>query len=439
MTGLPSQSAPSQANSGQATHGRAADWQATLSPQLSCLIVGETSEYTADARSRLQRSSRVGAVEVLADEVALAHELASRPYDLIVLILGAPDSALPKCLLRHPDTKVLVVAPNGVKGTLTRWLQQGADDLVSPEDGDAYDHALSRLLDACALSATMRRQAVTIDVQRQRIETLVTRSPLIPIKTASASTRRRTGRRLNLLRTPGKPRIDVKRPRVEANRPSAINELPGRKQTLSRLIALAARPHIEAGRGNDADTSFIALQLTWPLSQDDETDKAERTGHLERIVTDLAIYRAADALRNLAPQRLLLGRTRINRLVLLSPIRLQPNPQNRDEANEYPGQVGTSPAGANARDTSREVNRARQHLGTLGGLLGSAEELEIDAITGSLESLASSRMLAALDAMFRARTRTARQDQCTAANDTMVPMVTNRVEPEMPQLEAAQS
>lgn len=397
-------------------------WQSAMSPRLSCLVVGESDEYIVDARQRLLRSSRVGAVETVADDIALAHELAASQHDLVVLILEAPDSPLPRCLLKHGDTRVLVVAPNGVRGTLARWLQQGADDLVSPDDTDAYDHALSRLLDACALSATTRRQAVMIDVQRQRIESLVSRSPLVPVKRATLSAGRHGKRSLNLL---GKTRkvSNAHAPNTAVTTDCAghtappVNELPDRRQTLNRLLALSARPACAA------DELLFAVQFNWTLGDDTSgtsSGSGKSASPLDRIIADLAIYRAADALRRMAPRRLLLGRTRLNRLVLLMP------------------------ADTDIQDKvcSEHIRRARAQLGTLDGLLGSAMELELTSMKGSFRELARPELLAELDARYRARSRSS-GPYSRPSDNTVVPMVTNRAPSRsgsgIPQLAAARS
>ncbi len=383
-----------------------------MSPRLSCLVVGDSTEFVEDARKRLTRSSRVGSVEVLADEIALTHEMNARQHDLVVLILGAPDSPLPRCFLKHPQTRVLVVAPNGVRGTLARWLQQGADDLVSPDDTDAYDHALSRLLDACALGATTRRQALMIDVQRQRIEALATRSGEAAPKRPTLSASRRGKVKLNLL---GNARKTIIANSTENHSSAPVNELPDRKQTLSRLLALAARP-------SNSEDAFFALQFTWTQGG----DKAQGTTQLDRIVADLAIYRAADALRRLAPQRLLLGRTRPDRLILL----MQVNGCGKGQRLNPEKMM------------SEQMRRARTTLGTLGGLLGSAHELELESMQGSLKALAKPELLAELDARHRANKRKT-QLHAEPGDTTVVPMVTNRPPnrsgSQNPRLVAAQS
>lgn len=371
---------------------------APLQPRLSCLVVGEANRYVQDARKRLERSSRVGRVEVLDDDFALGHALVAQRQDLVVLVLSAPDAALPRCLLKHPEVRVLVVAPDGVCGTLTRWLQQGADDLICPDDTDAYDHALSRLLDACSLSATARRQAMIIDVQRQRIEAMMARS--IPSATPSTTARSsETDRRnavpqrrgLNLLRRSRKPRPDERTPRTVRDADS--DGLAGRPASMKRLLALAARPYRTASHA-------VVVQVTLPFAA-----PGQATSRLDNTIADLAIYRAADALRRYAPKRLLLGRVRKNRLLMLI---------------EMPATAGT--------DLSARETRLREQLGTLGGLLLAADELDIDMLRAPLASVAVPSLIDRMEQRYSARHPSPSDAPVAdAANDSMVPTVTARV------------
>ncbi len=378
-----------------------AEMEAALRPALSCLVLGEPGEHTDDACRRLRRSSRVGSVETLNDEIALGLDLAARRHDLVVVILPEPNAPLPRCLLKHPDVRVLVVAPDGVRGTLARWLQQGADDLVSPDDADAYDHALSRLLDACALAATARRQAVVIDVQRQRIESMIARSTL----SVSAVPKKRRDRdaSLNQLRRKEPPRIVAAPQRTEQH--GERDGLPGRQATMKRLLALASRPATHR-------TAAAAIQVTLPFAQ-----CGRRSSQLDCTLADLAVYRAADALRCYAPKRLLVGRLRINRLVLLV--------ETRDARRVEPTQLEAS---------------IRSQLATLGGLLGSADEIDIDIEKATLANLAVPSLIDRLEGRYderMARQQSANND--ATSDDTLVPTVTNRVSPDRLPLVAARS
>ncbi len=139
---------------------------------LACVVVGAPGEHVERLTMLLERSAHVGEVERAADEVMLRHALVVRQRDLVVIVLDAPDRLLPGCLLRHAQTRVLVVAPDGVRGTLTRWLQQGANDLVSPHDDDALSHALGRMVDECMLGVTARRLDAQVAALHRRIESL---------------------------------------------------------------------------------------------------------------------------------------------------------------------------------------------------------------------------------------------------------------------------
>lgn len=310
-------------------------------PTLSCLVCGGKQALTDALVQRLQRSRRVGGVEHVADALALQHALTVRDHDLLIYVLAAPDEALPRCLLTCAELRVLVVAPDGVSGTLSRWLQQGATDLVSPDDEDGLAHALSRLLDECALLAELRRRDTVIATQQRRIDALL----------------RRDDARLS-----GARAVPAAAP---VRRPAAVSSqdgLPGRRQSLRRLLALQRR-----AQGAQAQQPVVALQLVLPFG-----GMGEVPGKLDRAFCDLMLYRAVDAVRSVLPRRLLLGRTRQHALIVLFPL--------------GPGM------------TSGAVTRTlRSALGTLGDLLDSSDEIVIDSLTGSLGELASADLVERLE------------------------------------------
>jgi len=306
---------------------------------LSCIVCGGRAELVEDLCVRLERSARVGSVERVSDPLMLEHAIAPGRVDLIVHVLATPDETLPRCLLAHAtDVRVLVVAPDGVCGTLSRWLQQGANDLVSPDDEDALAHALSRLLDECGLLASLRRQQTVIDTQRRRIESLT--------GTGEPAAARRP---VTIVDTADSP--DGVDEETRDRRPVISRDgLPGRQQTLRQLRTLASRALVER------DEPVIAVRLAFPFDE-------QCCSRLERTLCDLAICRAVAVIRRAIPRRLLLGRLRSDSLVLLVP--------GTDEDGE--------------RETEITLRRS---LGTLGELLERPDELSIETLSDRLSRLA---------------------------------------------------
>jgi len=314
---------------------------------LSCVICGGEATLVGSLQARLERSARVGPVERLSDALTLEQVLTLRRIDLVVHVMDAPDASLPACLLTHLDVRVLVVTPGEVPGPLSHWLQQGANDLVSCDDEDRLAHALSRLLDECALSTTLSRQKILIDTQRRRIDVL-TRS-LVParIQPPEAASN-------GLAPTDASPPgvFDPDPARADGGRTVGTRDgLPGRRLTLRRLDTLVRR--------SGASAPAIAVRLVFPFAE-------RHQSRLERTLCDLVICRAVSAVRHAFPRRRLLGRTRPATLLLVVDA----------EQRGYAGE----------RDVEILLRRA---LGTLGELLERPEELSIDTLAGPLSTLAT--------------------------------------------------
>ena len=82
-------------------------------PPIACLVAGADGEHATRLTGMLERSARVGGVERTIGEVMLRHAMAVQHRDLVVVVLDAPDRPLPASLMRYPETRVLVVAPDG--------------------------------------------------------------------------------------------------------------------------------------------------------------------------------------------------------------------------------------------------------------------------------------------------------------------------------------
>jgi len=313
---------------------------------LSCVICGGEALLVGSLQARLERSARVGPVERLSDALTLEQVLTLRRIDLVVHVMEAPDASLPGCLLAHLDVRVLVITPGEVPGPLSHWLQQGANDVVSRDDEDRLAHALSRLLDECALSTMLSRQKVLIDTQRRRIDVL-TRS-LVParIRSPAASTGPApTGASPSSASDPDPARGD------DGRTVGTRDGLPGRRLTLRRLDTLDRR--------NGTGAPAIAVRLVFPFAE-------RHQSRLERTLCDLVICRAVSAIRHAFPRRRLLGRTRPATLLLVV------DAERRGCAGE--------------RDVEILLRRA---LGTLGELLERPEELSIDTLAGPMSTLAT--------------------------------------------------
>ena len=322
---------------------------------LACLVAGADGEHATHLVRMLERSARVGRVERTDTDVVLRHALAVQHRDLVVVVLDAPDRLLPASLLRYPETRVLVVAPDGVRGTLSRWLQQGANDLVSPHDEDALGHALGRLVDECALAAGARRLEAVVAAQRRRIETLTARlegargaaAGPAPVPRGPDASGYLPGREEER-EEPGDAELD----------PSS--RLPARAATLAALERLRAAP----GDGRVPDR-LTALQVVLPAGSVHD--------RLDRTLADLAVCRAADVIGRVLPTPLVLGRTRRDTLLVV--------------CAGGPEDVGGADAAA----------RLAARLGSLGELVERAGDLRVDLLTGTRDAIATAALAERLE------------------------------------------
>ena len=332
-------------------------------PPLACVVAGPDGEHASRLTALLGRSARVGDVERAGSEVVLRHALAVRHRDLVVVVLDAPDRLLPASLLRYPDTRVLVVAPDGVRGTLSRWLQQGANDLVSPHDEDALAHALGRLVDECALLAAARRLDALVAAQRRRIETLTARLEagerrVGPVATSPPAPSLSAPARTGAARGPAAD--DADDPDDGADEPDPASRLPTRTPTLAALERLRTAPE-----DADPDARLTALQVVLPAGSVHD--------RLDRTLTDLAVCRAADVLRGSLPDLLVLGRTRRDTLLAVC-------------AGD-PEAIGGQHAAA----------RIATRLGSLGELIERAGDVRVDAIGGTVDAIATAALAERLE------------------------------------------
>ena len=327
---------------------------------LACLVAGADGEHATRLVELLGRSARVGQVERASTEVVLRHALAVQHRDLVVVVLDAPDRLLPASLLRYPETRVLVVAPDGVRGTLSRWLQQGANDLVSPHDEDAMEHALGRLVDECALAASARRLDAIVTAQRRRIETLTAR-----LAEAERADERRAARVSDEpLLPPSGPRADADACSAHDDRGPAA-ELDPASRLPARAATLAALERLRTGAGGDPDARLTALQVVLPAGSVHD--------RLDRTLTDLAVCRAAEVVRRTLPTLLVCGRTRRDTLLAV--------------CAGGPEAVGGADAAA----------RLAARLGSLGELVERAGDLRVDALGGTVDAIASASLAERLE------------------------------------------
>lgn len=322
------------------------------------MVAGADGAHAGRLVALLGRSAHVGTVDRATDEVALGNVLAARHADLVVLVLGAPDRPLPRCLLHHPSTRVLVVAPDGVAGTLSRWLQQGANDLVSPHDDDALAHALGRMVDECALAAKARR--------------LEARLAASPGSVEASDVERARPDAANASRADAPDVLPVDFPHDDAleetDADAAPDDLPDSceldpaTRLPTRAATITALRKLRSRHAGDpaACARLTALQVTLP--------GGDPHAPLDRTLADIAACRAADVLRRALPPMLVFGRTRHDTLLVV----LAGAPETLG---------GTGAAG-----------RLLAACGSLGELVERAGDLRIDALDGTVRSIATATL-----------------------------------------------
>lgn len=108
----------------------------------------------------------------------LQQRIDSHPPDFVVVVVSGDE--LPPHLLRYPDLKILVLTTRRKLGSLTPWLQQGACDVATLARPQQVQHALSRLIDECAMTRRVDLLATELLRSEARYATLIrnSRTPL---------------------------------------------------------------------------------------------------------------------------------------------------------------------------------------------------------------------------------------------------------------------
>jgi len=394
--------------------------------QLACLILTTDSDQQTRLTEALQRSSRVGRVDIVGGNAALRLQLSEHRYDLAILAVADARDRLPACLLRYPELRVLVllpgktrVDPESTTNPLSAWLQQGANDVVNQGHDAAITHALSRLLDECILQARLRISETASRQKSKLLQAVLDSHPhaavlsgqgalwhsnaafaaLISGTPATQPTAQdcqqwmdnRSRRIFNALDAYANTTITVKS-RQGKHFELAVSSTQLGNDT-ARLLSIRPAPtsarlqtdtEVDSVTGLPARTSVVrrfqkllqspraAGRYTAMLVQLPDSESSVSGSGVSRTLQDLTVYRAADALQQHFKKDTLLGRTSQNALLLIRPV--------------------------TSIETSRvTANRVRKVLGSLGGLVDPPSNVRINTLTLASSSLSAHEVMARLE------------------------------------------
>ncbi|PID61497.1 MAG: hypothetical protein CSB44_06790 [Gammaproteobacteria bacterium] len=117
--------------------------------QINGLVYASDAHRVIGVERVLERSRRIGELEVVHDRHALQHQLEMLDYAFVVLVLDEAGERLPSIFRRFSDLPLLVLTAQGDTTPLPNWLQQGAWQAVAADDWDAIEHATVMLIDRC--------------------------------------------------------------------------------------------------------------------------------------------------------------------------------------------------------------------------------------------------------------------------------------------------
>jgi len=150
--------------------------------RLNCVLRASDAAHIDAVTNWLRISARVGEITTCTNDTEFKDELqqraATNPPDFVIVVVSGDE--LPPHLLRYPDIKILVLTARRKVGSLTPWLQQGACDVATLSRPQQVQHAMSRLIDECAMSKRVDLLATELVRSEARYDTLVrnSRTPL---------------------------------------------------------------------------------------------------------------------------------------------------------------------------------------------------------------------------------------------------------------------
>lgn len=315
-------------------------------PQLSCLVLARQDEHHKQVSAWLGVSKRVGSVTAVKDEASLCKQLTCAPgCQLCIIVIDNAEQSLPACTLRYPDMRLLVLTTSRKSGKLTRWLQQGATDVVRLKKSDAAQHAISRLIDECIS-----------DVQQQLLKD---RLRQLDYEVNYLKSMLQSDKRSFLITASNEPRysaIEQIESDLHCIKPPKIKDIVAKQKLRDVATGLPARTTVMERFQKMLQSEIKAPRFTATLVRILTDKNTKEQSGAEKTVQDLTLYRAADALQKRMVQGTILGRVNQNALLLIQSSDIEP--ASRDGAN-----------------------RVRKTLGSLGGLIDSERDVRINTMT----------------------------------------------------------
>jgi len=146
--------------------------------RLNCVLRASDASHIDAVTNWLRISARVGEITTCTNDTEFKNELQERvsanPPDFVIVVVSGDE--LPPHLLRYPDLKILVLTTRRKVGSLTPWLQQGACDVGTLARPQQVQHALSRLIDECAMARRVDLLATELLRSEARYATLIRNS-----------------------------------------------------------------------------------------------------------------------------------------------------------------------------------------------------------------------------------------------------------------------
>lgn len=369
----------------------------------------------------VQDCKHIAQIDQLADSTDLRAHLLSKQCDLTIVVPSSTDENLPACLLRYPDMRVLVVTSDRKTGPTGKWVQQGANQVISQRRPERLRQTLEMLIEICItqaqlrlvkteLSAKQRLQDILLDSHLEAIllwqdnrilQTNHCFDSLIGCKELDRSTRERawkqwlTPRSYGNLSSPQSPSdsgcADILITNAVGERYHARSirlAIDRQDARLIRINTVPLDPVSDLGQQQDSVTGFlhreyfaIALERWLQTSNADRITIAQIHVNESEIVAEatgsgstyreLLVYRIAHRLGLQFKQQPLLGRTGATTLALV------------------PSQ--------NDKRTHRLATRIRLCLGTVGGMVTDTSHVQIKTLTIAPSALSGSEVLDRLE------------------------------------------
>jgi len=130
-------------------------------PQLSCIVLARDIAHHRIISTWLGLDKRVASVTAVYDSDSLEHHLNSARSELCIVVAEQRDNFLPKSLKTQAELKTLVLTDNRKTGSVAKWLQQGATDVVSLKKPTVAQHAITRMID----ESVMRKSSPDISLE----------------------------------------------------------------------------------------------------------------------------------------------------------------------------------------------------------------------------------------------------------------------------------